>query len=215
MGEVLLEAALIFTVIGASFAQQNLPSKVNTDALLVRLRSNDGEERAQAYEQLKSDSTALRRANVKAALLDLLDRESQRMRGVPRPGDDEDAVGSEGFAEYFSELDSTVDSFTDWSDPHQACILVKSGDVPASSSSTEAATRERVAWQCLKEMSVSNVMLDRVNASRIIIELSARAGDALDPNTVQETRLLLYKPFIIRMKVFAARRWSPLKDLEQ
>jgi hypothetical protein len=96
----------------------------------VQLRSNDGGLRAQGYEQLKSDPGALRSPKVRAALLELLDRESRRMSGAPRPSDNEDAVGSQEFVEYFSELDSTVDSFADWNDPHQACIMLESGNVP-------------------------------------------------------------------------------------
>ncbi len=116
------------------------------------------------------------------------------MRGVPTP-DEQDSgdggVGSEGFAEYFSELVETVGFFADWTDQHQACILVKSGTVPPSDSPKQAAIHEQAAWPCLRQMSGSRVLLDRANASRILIELSANAGNALNPAIAQGTRQII------------------------
>lgn len=169
-------------------AQQNSMRKPDVESLILQLGSNDGGERDQAYEQLKHDPEALRDSKVKAALLDLLDRETQRMIGAPRAGDNEDDIGTEGFAEYFSSLSSTASSIGNWDDPHEACILVRGAGVPPSRSSTEAALRERVAWPCLKEMSVSRFPLERISASRIVMELSARAGDSIDPGIAKESK---------------------------
>jgi hypothetical protein len=128
----------------------------------VQLRSNDGGDRDRAYAQLKSDPETLGSSKVKAAFLDLLDRKTQRMIGAQRPGDSRDDIGTEGFAEYFSDLSSTVASIGDGDDPHQVCILVRGG-VPPTHSPTEAASRERTALPCLKVMSVSRYPLAQLS----------------------------------------------------
>jgi hypothetical protein len=188
MRRILLAIVLSFIATTPSLAQQNSLQQTEIDALLVQLRSNDAGERDHAYERLKTDPSALRSPKVKAALLDLLDRETGRMEGTPRPSDSEDGVGTEGFAEYFNELASSVALFADWNDPRQACIMVRAGGVPPSISPAEAAMREKVAWGCLKKMSESVSVLDRCNASRIVMDLSGRAGEALDPPIARETK---------------------------
>ena len=57
-------------------------NKTSVDDLLAKLRSKDGAKRAQAYDRVKSDPKALRGQNVKAALMDLLERESENARGA-------------------------------------------------------------------------------------------------------------------------------------
>jgi hypothetical protein len=191
MRKYLPVVALALTATMFSFTQQTSAHKTGLATLLMQVRSNDAGIRAQAYEQLKSDPAALRDPKVKEALLDLLDREDQRRRGTPRSGDNEDGVGDEEFAEYFSDLAETVASIGNWNDPHQVCILVRGAGVPPSHSPQQAALRERVAWPCLKEMSGSSRILDRADASVILVELSAKAGSALDPSLAHEMKQIV------------------------
>jgi len=190
-------AVAVCLTILPSLGQHNTPPDADVSALLAKLRSSDGGERAQAYEKLRSDSMALEAPKVRAALVDLLDRENlesdSRMREALRRAKEpthktkgENEARGEGWAEYFSELVSTVASIADWSDPHQVCILAKAGYIPDSLSPSEAALRERVALPCLIQMSGSDLMLDRANATQMLIQLSAQARDALDANTGQQ-----------------------------
>lgn len=180
---------IALTITAPVNAQQAAASTL--DAAIVKLHSNNNGDRDKAYAQLKSDPAALRNPKLKAALLELLDRETRRMVGMPEAGDSVGDIGSEGFAEYFANLSSTVANIGDWDDSHQICILVRGAGVPPSHSSEEAATRERLALPCLREMSTGKSPLDRDTASRVLIELSARAGGALDPVVAQESKQMI------------------------
>jgi hypothetical protein len=87
---------------------------------IAELRSQDAGARSQAFERLRSDPVALRDPGVKAALVNLLDRENQ----VRLSAEDE------GYAEYRSWLSDTVAKVIDWNNPHQVCILANSVDLP-------------------------------------------------------------------------------------
>ncbi len=174
--------ALMFAGVLSGTAQQNPQPKPDINALLTQLHSKDAGERSSAYYQLESDPAALQNAKVKAALLDLLDRETR---------DSTNYTGGEGFAEYISDLSETVAPLVNWDDQHQACRMVKDGIGPLSNTPEEAARREKLAWPCLKQISASSGILDRDSASRIIIELSARAGKELDPSIAQEAKEMI------------------------
>jgi len=169
-------------------AQQTSLSAQDVDRLLVRLHSNDAGDRNAAYERLKARPAALQNPKVKTALLDLLERERLRMIGTPMTGANEDGIGTEGFAEYYSDLSSTVAEIADWDDPHQICILVRGAGTPPSRSAEQAASRELLAWPCLQQMAVSRAPLERIGASRILLELRERAENANDPVFEQNTK---------------------------
>lgn len=162
-----------------SLAQQGSPQHIEIGALLVQLQSRDAGVRSSAYYQLVSDPAALQNAKVKAALLDLLGREARDVTNYD---------GGEGFAEYISDLSETVAPLVNWDDQHQACRTVKDGIAPPADTPEEAASREKLVWPCLKQISASNWILDRDSASRIVIELSAQVGKQLDPSIAQEAR---------------------------
>ena len=187
-----MRSAFVIAMLGLMsvtiFAQQSSLSAPDIDVLLAKLRSNSGGERDSAYERLKAIPAALQNPKVKAALLDLLDRETQRMIGTPRLGDSEVGVGTEGFAEYYSELSSTASDIGDWDDPHQVCVLVRGAGTPPARSAQEAASRERVAWPCLQQMAVDHAPIERIAASRTLIELTRRAGSANDPAIGQNAK---------------------------
>lgn len=163
-------------------AQQGSPQHIGIGALLTQLQSKDAGVRSSAYYQLVSDPAALQDAKVKAALLNLLDREARDITNYD---------GGEGFAEYISDLSETVAPLVNWDDQHQACRTVKDGIAPPADTSNEAASREKLVWPCLKQISSSNWIRDRDNASRIIIELSAQAGKQLDPSIAPEAKEMI------------------------
>ncbi len=174
--------ALAFMSAILAFSQQNSLHKADIDALLVKLHSNDGGVRDQAYTQLKSDPAALRSAKVRSALMTLLDRENHEAEAGVHMGE------GEGYGEYFSDLLGTVETFADWNDKRQVCILVKAGEIPDSSAAAETSARMKMAIPCLLEMSKG---ANRVTAVPVLVQALARARDNLAPHTVQTVRQVI------------------------
>ncbi|MGC2528419.1 MAG: hypothetical protein WA639_11770, partial [Candidatus Acidiferrum sp.] len=120
-------ALSFLTIALCGWGQDKISHGPGVPALLAKLRSADQSTRAEAFDQVRSDPTNLKSPEVRTALLNLLDRESHALdaqlleaqkKGYPDEGDNTE------FAEYFSDLLGAVDSFADWNDPRQACILV-------------------------------------------------------------------------------------------
>lgn len=194
MRKILSVAALAFTATILSFTQQNPPHKADIDALLVKLRSNDGGVRAEAYEQLRSDPMALRSAKVKAAFLDLLDRENHELdaqlveaqkEGYPDRGD------NAGYAEYYSDLLDAVDSFADWNNPRQACILVNASSSDDSAFAAEIANHAKVTIPCLMKRSEGPITVNRAVTVPVLVQALAKGKDSLDPGTAQAVRQIV------------------------
>ncbi len=103
--------------------------------LLLALKSPNVQQRIDAYEKLKRDQDAVKRSDVQAALVDLLDRENRLIHGVRLvdPG--------EGYAEYVSDLMGTVAAIADWRDQRQACILAEGPYNPDSKFADELAVK--------------------------------------------------------------------------
>lgn len=159
--------------------------------LLARLHSDEELERAKAFGQLHSDPVNLKNPAVRAALLDLLDRENHEFdsqlaeaqkRGYPDEGD------NEAWSEYYSDLVSTVDSFADWTNPRQACILVNAGSSDDSAFATEVADHARVTIPCLMKRSESPISINRAVAVPVLVRALGRAKGTLDVGTVQAAR---------------------------
>ncbi len=91
----------------------------STAALLLAFKSANVQQRMDAYQNLKRDQDALRRADVQTALMDLLDRENRLIHGVTL------VDRGEGYAEYVADLLGTVAVAVDWRDQRQACILAE------------------------------------------------------------------------------------------
>jgi len=166
--------------------------KVNTGDLLEKLRSGDDSVRIDAFDQLRSDPANLKSPAVQAALLDLLDRERQKndsdlleaqKKGYPDEGDNSD------WAEYYSDLYGVVESFADWSDPRQACILV---DANPSDDAPEIADHAGVTVPCLITRSESTVSMIRAVAVPVLVQALTKASDTLDANTVQVAKNIIF-----------------------
>lgn len=181
--------ALLATIFGVAQQPQS-----SVDALVARLRSNNGLERTQAFERLRSDAKVLRMPKVKTALLGLLDRENHELDtqlaeaqkiGYPDEGD------NEAWAEYHSALIDAVDSFADWNDPRQACILVNAISSDDSAFAAEIADHGRVTIPCLMKKSASAISMNRAAALPVLVRALARAKDRLDPETAQAARQIV------------------------
>jgi hypothetical protein len=187
---ILIVAALACSLT-LGWGQQTAVHKSSVAELITMLNSEDWTKRNVAYEELRSDPAALRSPKVQAELVDLLDRESKerdaKVREAQAPGRndaDENEEEGEGHGEYVSYLLGTVESFADWSDPRQVCILVNWGEIPDAPSAAEAAARARIAIPCLLQMSKSDLGVNRANAIPVLVGSLAKAKDSLDSGTI-------------------------------
>jgi hypothetical protein len=154
------------------FAQQTS----STAVLLSRLKSPNEQLRSDAYEEIKMDQNALKRSDVKAALIDLLDRENQVIHKRLADSNGEAGVSvkfGEGFGEYIGELLDTVAEIADWHDQHQLCILAESAYSPDSQFAARLAVEggTRVA-PCLLKMAHGSIV-DRHESIPVLVQLSA------------------------------------------
>lgn len=145
--------------------------------LLQKLRSDKVDDRVSAYEKLRTDSSALSDPAVKAALIDLLDRESHVALN-----DDQ-----EGYIEYVSELIETATDLVNWSDQHQVCVLVLSPYPPGD----KIASHAQIAMPCLLQKAQSKSSLTRGTAAAMLVQVLGSKTDALDPATVQQARQII------------------------
>lgn len=166
--------------------QQAVAQKPSVSDLLAKLHSKDTTERIQAYEELRSDAGAMRSKEVQAALLDLLDREDRGIKAA------QTAVG-EGYAEYVAELGETVDSYADWTDPRQVCILVQTSYEWHSRFAAEIATHARTSIPCLIQMYGSDIGLTRAEAAPTLVRTLAVGKDQLDPETIQKAQEVMLR----------------------
>lgn len=195
-GEFVRKLILISVIIGAATVpccgQQGRENA--TAQLLVRLHSAEEPERAKAFGQLRSDPANLKNPTVRAALLDLLNRENHELdsqleeaqkKGYPDEGD------NEAWAEYYSDLLSAVDSFANWNDPRQACILVNAGSSDDSAFATEVADHAKVAIPCLVKRSKSAISMNRAVAVPVLVQALGREKGTLDAGTVRAARQIV------------------------
>lgn len=189
-----LITVIVVTTVLCCAQQAPQSQKVGVEALLDEVRSDDGAKRYEAFNKLSSDPVALRDARVRNALLELLDRENRDFEAKVREirGGGQSAGDDDGAPEYMEALVGTVESFADQHDPHQICILVKTGYMPISSSPAENAIRVKAAMPCLVRMSENTFMLDRIRAAGILARLSALEG-ILDPPMAQEIQQLVVR----------------------
>jgi len=175
---------------------QNPASKPNVGQLLSSLQSERWVDRADAYDELRSDPAAISSANVREKLLQLLDRENHviesNLRESQNQAGAEDKFGEE-YAEYVAGLGETVDSFADWNDTRQVCIYVHEPYNPESRFATKIASHGKVALPCLIRMYDSDLPLLRAEASPVIVQALAKSKEALDARTIRDAKQLVIK----------------------
>ena len=165
-----------------------------TAQLLVRLHSAEEPERAKAFGQLRSDPANLKNPTVRAALLDLLNHENHELdaqleeaqkKGYPDEGD------NEAWAEYYSDLLSAVDSFANWNDPRQACILADGAYNDDSEFAAEVVSHSKVTMPCLLRRSQSPISMNRAATVPVLIQALAKSKESVDPATAHEVRRII------------------------
>jgi HEAT repeat protein len=155
--------------------------------LLAKLHSRHWSDRSDALDEIHSDEVALHSRRVQAALIDLLDQENQ---GKDTGGEE---GGGEEFAEYFASLRGVVNSFADWNDPRQACILVYAGSDDYPPSAQQATAHARAAIPCLLKRSKSEVAIDRAIAGPMLVEAVQKARGTLDATTALSARQIILR----------------------
>lgn len=154
-------------------------------------------ERSDAFQALRSNPAALKSPEVRAALLDLLDRENRerdakllQTQNSP-PKEDKSETEDEGYAEYYSNVLGAVDSFADWSDPRQACILVDASYNDDSAFAGEIADHATVTLPCLMNKAQSAISLKRAVTVPVLIRVLGKVQGSADPTTVQAARQIV------------------------
>jgi hypothetical protein len=182
-------------IAGYCFAQDTQQEVYRPDQLLANLRSNDPHTRVSGFEEIRSKPEMLRKANVHSALLDLLDLETREGNEQVRQGErrraehrDDNTDSIDDNAMYMNDLLETVESFVNWHDYRQICLLAKEGAVLDSTDPRESAARAQVAMPCLQELSTSDLFMNRLNAVKIFVNLLSSAGASLDPETAGAIR---------------------------
>jgi hypothetical protein len=184
MRKIVLAALLLIVCAEGSFAQQPATGKQRLGDLLVALHSDKWADRAAAYEELIADSTTKQGAEVRSALLDLLDRESHlTLATAPEPENEE------AYAEYVASLIGTVDSFADWKNPRELCILAHSSYNTDSPFAAKLAAVGTPIIPCLMQMAKSDRPGDRIESVAVLIQLRSKVGD-LGLRTVEEIRVV-------------------------
>jgi len=143
---------------------------------LVQLGSDNAAARSEALEHLRSDSAALRDPNVKAGLVNLLDRENQ----VRLSAEDE------GYAEYRSWLSDTVAKVMDWNNPHQVCILANSVDLP-----DQLADHAKVTVPCLLQRLNNASAQSKGDIVAMLIQALAKGKNELDAAAIETVKRVI------------------------
>ena len=193
---VLLVGISCFTIGISSLAQQNVSNKTGVVVLLTRLQSQSGEERSKAFEALRSSPAALKSPEVRAALLDLLDRENHErdtrlLQAQNSPQADKDEAEDEGYAEYYGHVLGAVDSFADWNDLRQACILADASYNDDSAFAAEVADHATVTLPCLMKKSESAITLERIVTVPVLVKILGKANSTLEPKTALAARQIV------------------------
>ncbi len=172
---------------------QTPAAKPTAAGLLAKLHSKYWAERSDALDQIRSDQALLHSRKIQVVLIDLLDQENRGQDKSPNgvnaaSGDDN---GNEEYAEYFASLRDAVNSFADWSDARQACILVYAGSNDYPPSPPEAAAHARAAMPCLLKRSKSDTAIGRAIAAPMIVEAVQKAQGTLDAETAEAAKRVI------------------------
>jgi hypothetical protein len=190
---VVLIIATCVTV--TAWSQQTPASKPSVLDLLSKLHSRHLSERIDALNEIASDQVFLHTGKIQAAVIDLLDQETDAFRedkafNAVAAASAEDG-GEEENSQYLSSLSIVVNKFVDWNDPRQACTMVYAGDIAYPSSTPEAAARARSAMPCLLKRSKSKFAIYRETASPMLVEAVGKAQGTLDAETARAARQIV------------------------
>src|SRR5215467_3760117 len=183
---VLVIAAILQAPPG--WAESSAIDPLNIARLLTQLHATEWAVRADAFERLRSDPTALGRPDVRSGLLDLLAREDRAIDATLRRSRDQVGL-DEDFAGYVDELGGTVHKLADWNDPHQVCIFVRDVSHPDGALAATLAAHGKLITGCLiAEVTGNDAGLTRAGAAAVLVQALVMADPPLDSQTEQRAR---------------------------
>ena len=196
---ILASAVAAGIIAGFCFAQDTQEPTSRPAQLLASLRSNDIRTRREAYGEVSSNPAMLRDPDVRSALLDFLDQENRGFGAAVREGErrraaheKDDSPGPyDDYGFFGNDVLSLIETFVDWHDPRQICVLAKAGAALDSPDAPESAKRAQVALPCLQRLLKSDLFTDRSNAVRTSVALLAGAKSSLDSTTVEAMRQMV------------------------
>ena len=153
-------------------------------------------ERSEAFEAVRFNPAALKRPQVRPALLDLLDRENRErdaklLQAPNSPQEEKGEAEDEGYAEYYSHVLGAVDSFADWNDPRQACIVVDSSYNDDSAFAAEIVNHATITLPCLMKRSKSAISLKRAVTVPVLVKVLGKTKRSLDPTAALAARQIV------------------------
>ena len=173
----------------AAWAQQAPAHKLSTTELIAQLRSDDAQVRSGAFESVRTDTVALRDPKVRAALIDLMDRENHETSDSVKDHRHAEYISSgedEAGSEYIGALADSVAKIVDWSSPRQVCILADSVFPPP-----ELAAHAKVAVPCLLQRSNNAPPPVRGYVVALLVQALSKGRGELDAVTSQAVRQII------------------------
>ena len=196
MKTVLLVTISFFTIGLSCWGQETTSHKASVTVLLAKLHSTKEPEREEAFEKLRTNPASLQSPKVRTALLELLERENHendsqlaeaQKKGYPDEGD------NEGYAEYYGDLLGIVDSFADWNDSRQACILAEGAYNDDSAFAAKIVAHAKVTVPCLLKKSQSPISMNRAVTVPVLVRVLGEAKGSLDPTTALAARQIVLR----------------------
>jgi HEAT repeat protein len=120
----LILVTLVLTSHSSALPQENIP----VPSSLAELKNPDSARRWAAYESIEKNEQTLKQADVRVALIDLLNLETQQIHNALVLSKGKQGAADkygEGYVEYTAQLADTVIGIVDWRDPRELCILAE------------------------------------------------------------------------------------------
>ncbi len=189
MRTVLEVVLAVFATAAAICGQQTPAHKPSRAELIAQLRSDDIQVRSEAFETVRTDTVALRDPKVRAALIDLLDRENHETSDSVKEQGDAGYIGSgedESGSEYVGTLADSVAKIVDWSNPRQVCILADSVYPP-----DELADHAKAAVPCLLRRYKNAPSPFRGYVVAMLVQALAKGRGELDAETIRTVQQII------------------------
>jgi hypothetical protein len=189
----------IAVILGIMFLVASVDLIVNSssqdqDSLITQLKSNDWEERSKAFYSIHSIDSSPNVEEIKAALLDLLDRENQLIESTLKESNGEKGVSvkyGERYSEYYSDLLRFVEKQSDLSDKRSLSIILHGGYDPESEFAQKLLNRGEDIVPILMEMHKSDLFSARYNSVMMLGQLVGKYRGKVSNQTVDQIAKIL------------------------
>jgi hypothetical protein len=189
----------IAVILGVIFLIASVDLIVNSSSqdqsdFITQLKSNNWEDRAKAFYTIHSIDSSPDAKEIKAALLDLLDRENQLIESTLKESNGEKGVSvkyGEGYSEYYSDLLRFVEKQSDLSDKRTLSIIVHGGYDPESVFAQKLMNRGEEIVPILMEMHKSDLYGARYNSVMMLGQLVGRYRSKVSDQTADQIMQIL------------------------